>query len=69
MRDKVERLIHRIAHRLDLHAGTIWTGWVRDTLMVGFQCGVCGQIDGVFDSGIRKKSAFPETVEKEVGRE
>lgn len=65
MRDKVKRLLHRIAHRLERNTGKVWTSWVGDRLMVGFQCDVCGQIDGVSDSGVR----FPKTAEKEVGRE
>lgn len=69
MRDKVKMLLHRIAHRLERNTGKVWTGWVGDRLMVGFQCDICGQIDGVSDSGVRMKSVFPKTAEQEVGRE
>lgn len=67
MRDKVRRLAHWVAHRLERNTGKVWAGWVGDKLLVGFQCDRCGQIDGISDSGVRMKSLLPKTAEKEVG--
>lgn len=51
------RLAHRITHAMGWNHGHVETFWDGARLLVGFRC-VCGQLQGVSDTGIRRAEAL-----------
>ena len=42
----IRRLVHRLAHLLNLQYGEIVTEWHEGELWIGFRCRTCGEVSG-----------------------